>query len=96
MYKRIQFESGYAYTADGKKDYIGRISAGNAQFVDIIQSNGNTIRAFYGIMYSDGNFYIPCMSTACLKICPGIPPIGFFCLQNPVSISKAGFYVKID
>lgn len=96
MFKKIMFENGYAYTADEEKNFIGKVSNSNPFYADIIQSNGKTIRAFYGIMFREGMFYVPCTNTACGITCFGNPPYNFFCVQNPALLSMAAYYVKID
>ena len=90
----MRFDGQYVYTADEKKDYVGRIVSGNNQFVDIVQSNGKHIYASFGIVDSNGTFYVPCTNTICQKACIGIPPHGIFCRYNSISMSMGAFYVK--
>ena len=95
MFKKVRFDSNYVYSADEKQDYIGMVVTGNNQLVEIVQSNGNHIYAYFGIVDTQGNFYVPCSNTICGKSCIGIPPQGIFCRYNSVSMSTGAFYVNM-
>lgn len=94
MVRKVRFDQDFVYSADEKNDYIGRVVAGNSQLIDIVQSNGNHIYAYFRIKDPQGNFYVPCSNFICGKSCIGIPPRGIVCRYNSVSMSMGAFYVK--
>lgn len=94
MFKKVRFDGHYVYTADERKEFLGKIVSGNNQFIKIESSNGEHIYAYFGIIDSQGNFHATCTNNACKNNCIGVPPYGLFCRFNTYSMSIASYCVK--